>query len=68
MDDRKRECGPQICGFENWYLKNCYEHINLKKRKKSLFSLSVLVTAFNMLDYENLDNEFEVTSYVDLED
>ena len=68
MEDRKREHGPQTFGFENWYLKNCQEHINLKKRKKSLFSSSISVTAFNMLDYKNLDNEFEVTSYVALED
>ena len=68
MEDRKREHGLQTFGFVNWYMKNCQKQINFKKRKKSLFSSSVPVTAFNMLDYENLDIEFEVTETAALED
>ena len=37
MEDRKRERGHQTFGFENWYLKNCQEQINLKEKKKVCF-------------------------------
>ena len=67
MKDREKELGRNTFGFENWYLKNKQEEVNIKKRKRNLNKVSESVVAFNMLEEEYSEDEEEVLNHSERE-